>query len=109
MVSDLVAAIAAMPLSDSHEHLRTEQHYVGEGPDILQAIFDHYVLADLIVAGASAESVARLVDAGDPDIRARFAGVRDAWEACQHTGYGEAVRLIARLVSVQGWGESFGR
>ncbi len=98
MSSDLAAAIAAMPLSDTHEHLRTEQQYVDEGPDILQAIFDNYVLADLVVAGASAEAVARLVDAGDPDVRARFAEVRNAWEACQHTGYGEAVRLIARLV-----------
>ena len=50
------------------------------------------------MAGASPEAVARLLDPGDPDVRARFAGVRDAWEACQHTGYGEAVRLIASLV-----------
>ena len=78
MASDLAEAIAAMPLSDTHEHLHAERHYVGDGPDILQAIFDHYLLADLVVAGASAEAVARLVDAGDPDIRARFAGVRDA-------------------------------
>ncbi len=98
MPSDLATAIAAMPLCDTHEHLHTEQHYVEEGPDVLQAIFENYLLADLVVAGASAEAVARLVDASDPDIRARFAGVRDAWEACQHTGYGEAVRLIARLV-----------
>ena len=98
MASDLAEAIATMPLSDTHEHLRTEQQYVEDGPDILQAIFDNYLLADLVVAGASPESVARLVDASDPDIRARFAGVRDAWGACQHTGYGEAARLIALLV-----------
>jgi predicted TIM-barrel fold metal-dependent hydrolase len=98
MASDLAAAIAALPLSDTHEHLRTERDYVGAGPDVLQAIFDHYLLADLVVAGASVEAVARLVDASDPDIRARFAGVRDAWAACQQTGFGEAVRLIARLI-----------
>lgn len=98
MASDLAAAIAAMPLSDTHEHLYPERQYVADGPDVLQAIFDHYLMDDLVVAGASPEAVARLVDAGDPDIRARFAGVRDAWEACRHTGYGEAVRLIARLV-----------
>jgi len=41
MASDLEEAIAAMPLSDTHEHLCTERHYVGAGPDLLQAIFDH--------------------------------------------------------------------
>src|SRR5262249_11043771 len=34
----------------------------------------------------------------NPDVRARFADVREAWLRCQHTGYGEAVRLIAKLV-----------
>src|SRR4029078_9743119 len=36
-----------------------------------------------------------LLVAPDPYLRARFAGVRTAWERCRHTGYGEAVRLIA--------------
>lgn len=98
MVSDLAEAIAAMPLIDTHEHLWPEQRYVEDGPDILQALFDNYVLADLVVAGAPVEAVTRLVDGSDPDIRGRFAGVRDAWDACQHTGYGEAVRLIAHQV-----------
>ena len=98
MASDLAEAIAAMPLSDTHEHLWVEKRYVEDGPDVLQAIFDNYLLADLVVAGASTDAVERLVDASDPDIRSRFTGVRDAWDACQHTGYGEAARLIARLV-----------
>lgn len=98
MPSELAAAINSMPMVDTHEHLRTEQQYVEEGPDLLQAMFGNYLLDDLVVAGASTEAVARLVDAGDPDIRARFQGVRDAWDVCQYTGYGEAVGLIARLV-----------
>lgn len=98
MASDLAAAIAAMPLSDTHEHLTSEQRYVERGPDLLQSLFDNYVTADLVVAGASAEAVARLLDPADLDVRSRFAGVRDAWEVCQHTGYGEAVRLIASQV-----------
>jgi len=40
----------------------------------------------------------RLTDAADPDLGARFAGVRPAWEAIQFTGYGEAVRLLASEV-----------
>ena len=98
MASDLAAAITAMPLSDTHEHLRTEAQYIESGPDLLRSLFNNYITADLIVAGASAEAVARLLDPTDPDVRARFAGVRDAWEVCQHTGYGEAVRLIASQV-----------
>src|SRR6185369_3287007 len=31
-------------------------------------------------------------------LEGRFAGVREAWEAIRFTGYGEAVRLVARHV-----------
>ena len=37
----------------------------------------------------------RLMDGSDPDIAGRFEGIREAWDATQFTGYGEAVRLIA--------------
>src|SRR5215207_8714065 len=81
---------------DTHEHLNKDHDLTQAGPDILQDLFDNYVRADLVVAGATEAAVERLVDAADPDLRARFAGVCTAWERCQHTGYGEAVRLIAR-------------
>ena len=35
------------------------------------------------------------MDGSDPDIAERFEGIREAWDATQFTGYGEAVRLIA--------------
>lgn len=97
-MNDLARHIQTTRLIDTHEHLRREQEYVEQGPDILRSLFGNYVLADLVVAGASQAAVDRLVDGADPDIRGRFAAVRSAWEACQHTGYGEAVQLIARLV-----------
>jgi hypothetical protein len=56
------------------------------------------VPSDLEVAGASKEAIQRLFDPAAGDIESRFAGIRDAWEATQHTGYGEAVRLIASKV-----------
>jgi hypothetical protein len=96
--SELAHHIATTRLIDTHEHLRSEAEHVESGPDILQVLFANYVRADLIVAGASEAAVARLVDPADPDLRSRFAAVRAAWEMCQHTGYGEAARLIARLV-----------
>lgn len=95
---DLAHHVATTRLIDTHEHLRSEREYVEQGPDILQALFGNYVTADLVVAGATAAAVERLIDPADPDLRARFAAVQPAWERCQHTGYGEAVRLIARLV-----------
>ena len=48
------------------------------------------------MAGAAPDAVEMLLDRSNPDIRARFTGIQPAWEAIRHTGYGEAVRLIAR-------------
>jgi predicted TIM-barrel fold metal-dependent hydrolase len=96
MPTDLAQHIQRTRLCDSHEHLKPEEEYVARGPDILQSLFGNYVTADLIVAGAAQPDVDRLVDGSDPDLRARFAGVQKAWQAVRHTGYGEAVRLIAR-------------
>src|SRR4051812_42077230 len=95
-MTDLAEHIQSLRMIDTHEHLNKEHDFVGHGPDILQDLFDNYVKADLVVAGATVAQVKRLLDASDPDLRARFAGVRAAWERCHHTGYGEAVRLIAR-------------
>jgi hypothetical protein len=98
MPTDLAQHIQTTRLCDTHEHLRSEDEYVGRGPDLLQNLFDNYVKADLIVAGADQAAVDRLLNAAEPDIRARFGGVQQAWQAIRHTGYGEGVRLIAREV-----------
>nr|WP_309688452.1 amidohydrolase family protein [Armatimonas sp.] len=97
-MTDLTAFIATTPLADTHEHLHTEEKFLADGPDVLEDLFDHYTRADLAVAGASAEALKRLTDRNDPDLAGRFLGVRTAWEAIQHTGYGEAVRLTAKRV-----------
>jgi hypothetical protein len=98
MATDLSLHIQATRMVDTHEHLRKEAEYVEQGPDILQSLFQNYVAADLVVAGASQQAVDALLDGSNPDLRARFAGVEQAWAAVRHTGYGEAVRLIAQLV-----------
>jgi uncharacterized protein len=98
MATDLALHIAATPLSDTHEHMRKEADYVNSPFDIVMALFDNYVQTDLITAGASGAALAALRDVGNPDLRGRFNGIRAAWEAAQYTGYGEAVRLIAREV-----------
>jgi len=81
---------------DTHEHLRKEPEYLAARPDVLRDLFANYVIADLIVAGASQEATTRLTDADDLDYAGRFRAVQNAWEKCKYTGYGEAVRLIAR-------------
>jgi uncharacterized protein len=99
MPTDLALHIQSIPLVDTHEHLWKEAEWLENGPaDVLQDLFANYVPADFVSAGASPEAMKRLTDASDPDLEARFAGVRDTWEAIQFTGYGEAVRLIARHV-----------
>jgi hypothetical protein len=98
MTTDLAQHIQVTPLIDSHEHLYKEADYVHKGPDVLADLFGVYIGDDLMVAGAPLENVTRLLDSGDPDIEARWAGVQTAWQSCQHTGYGEAVRYMARLI-----------
>jgi hypothetical protein len=96
MPTDLAHMIQETPLCDTHEHLRKEKEYVENGPDILQHLFGNYVPADLVVAGASQAAVDALLDGANPDLRVRFQGVSRAWERVQHTGYGQAVKLIAQ-------------
>jgi predicted TIM-barrel fold metal-dependent hydrolase len=99
MPTDLALHIQNVPIADTHEHLHKEPEWVDNGPaDVLQDLFANYVPADLISAGASPEAVQRLGNGADPDVEGRFAGIREAWDAIRYTGYGEAVRLLARHV-----------
>ncbi len=98
MNTDLIHHIQETALVDTHEHLRKEPDWLNDGPDILQDLFGNYVPADLHTAGASPAALKRLMDGSDADVAGRFEGIREAWEATQFTGYGEAVRLIARHV-----------
>ncbi len=115
--TDLGLEVSSLALVDTHEHLLPEDQWAGDnarlidgmreagqpgwgdaGPDILQDLFLNYVSSDLEVAGATEEAIQRLFDPAAGDIEFRFAGIRDAWKATQHTGYGEAVGLIASEV-----------
>lgn len=98
-MTDLNNYIQTASMIDSHEHLQDETSYLEHGPDILQDLFSGaYISADLIVAGLSPETLEQALDANNPDIAGRFKLLEQSWEACQFTGYGEAVRTIARHV-----------
>ena len=95
--TDLTHHIQSIRLVDTHEHMKREVEWVENGPDILQDLFGNYVPADLVTAGASPDAMRNLMDASQ-DVASRFEGIRDAWEATQFTGYGEAVSLIAKHI-----------
>jgi uncharacterized protein len=93
----LGCAIDELSLVDSHEHLISEQQWVEF--DVLQDLFGNaYINADLFVAGAARDAMERLFDRSSGDVGSRFADVANAWELAKHTGYGEAVQLVAREV-----------
>ena len=95
-MTELEHFIQTTPLVDTHEHLNDEATFVETGPDILQSVFDHYTFADLLSAGATPAAIEALQDRDNPDVCARFEGVRQAWERSQFTGYGEGVRYVAK-------------
>ena len=115
--TDLGLEISSLALVDTHEHLLPEDEWAGDNaklverkkeagesgwgddrPDILQDLFMNYVSSDLQVAGATRAAIQRVFDPAAGDLEGRFSRIRAAWEATQYTGYGEAVRLIAREV-----------
>lgn len=97
-MTDLAQHIQTTVLMDTHEHMNKEARYLEDGPDVLQDLFDNYVTADLVVAGASPQAIERLIDSHNSDLERRWEGVRQAWQRCQFTGYGQAVAFIARNV-----------
>ena len=97
MPTNLTYHIQSIRLVDTHEHMRRENDWVDNGPDILQDLFGNYVPADLVTAGATSEAMDNLMDSSK-DIKSRFEGIKDTWEATQFTGYGEAVSLIAKHI-----------
>jgi predicted TIM-barrel fold metal-dependent hydrolase len=115
--TDLSLEISSIVLVDTHEHLYPEDQWAGgngkliemlqqagervwgdDRPDILQDLFLNYAPSDLEVAGASRDAIASLFDPTAGDIESRFSGISAAWDATKHTGYGAAVRLIAREI-----------
>ena len=96
--SDLREFVAASPLCSTHEHTEFEQAFAACATDVLDNIFNNYVLADLATAGAAPAVIDALIDRSNPDVRSRFDAVANAWEATRFTGYGRAATLTAKLL-----------
>ena len=90
-MTELESFVSTSPLCDTHEHLRSEERWIREGPDILTDIFGAYLQADLHSAGAAAEALGQLNDSSDPDLLRRFrrADGRDHEQGRQAEGSGQ--------------------
>jgi hypothetical protein len=95
-VTEISAFIHDAPVCNTHEHMLGEEAFLKEKPAVLRTIFHNYMWGDLCVAGASREAVEALMDSSNLDIAGRFRGIKSAWEAVKHTGYGEVVSTGAR-------------
>lgn len=96
--TDLEKAVFEFPLCDTHDHLYYEKDWTQDTSDVLRDLLNNYVPADLKVAGADQKAIDHALDAKDPDIAGRLAGVLPALEMCRYTGYGSVVYLLARTV-----------
>lgn len=98
MLKDLYDFIQQTPMIDTHEHLATENEHVNHSPDVLQTLFEFYPSSDLFSAGATRDAVLDSINGQNPDVEARWNGIRDAWKLIQYTGYGEGVCLLAKHI-----------
>ena len=96
MATELAQFVEQAPICNTHDHLSSQGWWEQDKPDILRELFENYCAAELVSAGATPESVAELQNEKNPDLDGRWRPVKDAWEAVQHTGYGQAVSYIAR-------------
>lgn len=97
MESDLATYVTSTPVCDTHEHTRSEDQWLREGPpDVLADIFSNYSPADLVSAGMSEQDMTELLQGKKQSMEERWVTVQKPWQRIRHTGYGEAVSIGAQ-------------
>ncbi|QDU71432.1 amidohydrolase family protein [Mucisphaera calidilacus] len=97
MATDLDLHVDGLCVVDTHEHLNPPGLYPDQEHDPLRLLFDNYFAHDLVSAGATPGQVHdELFNPGFGGVAERFAVVAPFWERAQHTGYGRAVKIMAR-------------
>ena len=95
MHTDLAQHIASLRVVDTHEHMRSEEQWLNQGPaDVLDDLFYNYLRGDLVSAGMDVGQSETMASQGSID--QRWDAIKPFWEHCQYTGYGEAVRMMAK-------------
>ena len=89
-------AIAAIPLIDTHEHIKPEATLAGRTWSLFDFL-EHYVSSDLVSAGMSREALEKL---RQPDnglsLEERWNLMAPYWPFAKTTGYGRAMTAYMR-------------
>ncbi len=88
---EIQAAIDAIPIVDTHEHLEEEATRLARPRD-WSYLFSHYAHDDLAVAGMPSDHLDRFLGA-DLDIDEKWRLLAPVWPKAKNTGYCLAVRL----------------
>ena len=88
------AEIEDIGLIDTHEHLVSERVRLSRKLDLFEW-FSHYASSDLVSAGLSDRTMARLQDPERP-LEERWVEFAPYWEHVRTTGYGRTLLLAAR-------------
>ena len=90
----LSAAIDAIPLVNTHEHIIPEEERVGSHIDFF-TLAGHYAINDTISAGLSGDDLKLVRDEQAP-LQRRWQAFEPHWRNARFTGYGQALRIAIR-------------
>ncbi len=89
-----MAAVDAIPLVNTHEHIIPEHERVALDVDFF-SLAGHYAINDLISAGLSGDELRVVRDESAPAQR-RWQAFEPYWNRARFTGYGQALRIAIR-------------
>lgn len=92
---DILAAINALHIVDTHEHLPEKEASRPLNTDVLAEWLTHYFACDLISAGLSDEGLSTARDSSR-DLLERWDTIEPYWNAARSTGYGRSLEIAAR-------------
>ncbi|MBN2553305.1 MAG: amidohydrolase family protein [Spirochaetales bacterium] len=92
---DLRGYIDGIRMVDTHEHLDTEEQFIGEPADFGR-LFLHYASCDLISAGCPPQDVLRVQADGDLSPLEKWKLIEPYWEYVKGTGYGRCLETAIR-------------
>jgi uncharacterized protein len=93
--SDILQALNAVPMIDTHEHLDTEEEFCADHVD-LGRLFLHYANSDLVSAGCPPEDILRLQSDANLGPREKWRLIAPYWEWIRDTGYGRCLEVAIR-------------